>query len=218
MNVRAFRLPEPLPAGEEVLWQGRPSWRTLAIHAFHARKVAIYFGILAVWRLGSSLLDGAPPTSAAIYALWLILPAAAAVGVLTALAWLTGRSTRYTITSRRIVIQFGIALPMTLNIPFRIIGSAAVKSYADGTGEIPISITGGDRIAYLLLWPHARPWRAARAEPMLRAVPDAKRVAEVLARALIAASETTRLPTRADMANSPRIDMPSPAQRAAAAA
>ena len=35
-------LPEPLPAGERVLWQGAPQWRTLAVEVFHVRAVAIY--------------------------------------------------------------------------------------------------------------------------------------------------------------------------------
>ena len=39
-------LPEPLPAGERMIWQGKPDWRALALRAFHVRKVAIYFGVL----------------------------------------------------------------------------------------------------------------------------------------------------------------------------
>ncbi len=35
-----------------------------------------------------------------------------------------------------------------------------------------------------MLWPHARPWKIAAAEPMLRAVPDGEAVAAKLARAL----------------------------------
>ena len=42
-------LPEPLPAGERILWQGAPDWRALAVHVFHVRKLAAYFaGILRV--------------------------------------------------------------------------------------------------------------------------------------------------------------------------
>jgi Bacterial PH domain len=122
---------------------------------------------------------------------WLFVPCCAACGVLALLAWLSSRTTQYTITSRRIIMQFGIALPMTLNIPFRIIGAAALRPYADGSGDIPIAISGNDRIAYLMLWPHVRPWRAARTEPMLRSVDDAKHVSEILARAVVAAANAT---------------------------
>ena len=93
--------------------------------------------------------------------------------------------------SRRIIMQFGIALPMTLNFPFRIIGAAALRSYADGSGDIPLAISGNDRVAYLMLWPHVRPWRAARTEPMLRSIDDARHVSEILARAIMAAAKAT---------------------------
>ena len=213
-----YNLPEPLPAGEEVIWQGKPEWRALALHAFHARKIALYFGILALWRVASAFVDGDAATSAAISMLWLLLLGCAAVGVLTLMAWLSSRATTYTITSRRLLIQFGVALPMTLNIPFRVIGTAALRTYADGTGDIPVSITGGDRIAYLVLWPHVRPWRAARAEPMLRAVPEAKQIAELLAGALGAASPTSPPAASENFVHVTSGDPPPSTRHAAAAA
>ena len=39
-------LPEPLPRGERLIWQGSPDWVQLAIHAFHVRKLAIYFSAM----------------------------------------------------------------------------------------------------------------------------------------------------------------------------
>jgi hypothetical protein len=57
-------LPEKLPAGERILWQGTPSWRALAIRAFHARKVALYFAALVVWRLALAWHDGEPARDA----------------------------------------------------------------------------------------------------------------------------------------------------------
>jgi len=68
--------------------------------------------------------------------------------------------------------------------------------YADGTGDIPLTMIGADRIAYLNLWPHARPWRIARPEPMLRAIPDAARVGEILSGALATAVGGTARPLR----------------------
>jgi hypothetical protein len=35
--------------------------------------------------------------------------------------------------------------------------------------------SAGKRIAYLHLWPHARPWQLKRPQPLLRALPDAAR-------------------------------------------
>jgi hypothetical protein len=186
-----LRLPGPLPAGEAVLWRGQPQWRGLALHAFRVRQVAIYFGLLAVWRVALDVSAGEGIAAVAMTILWLFIPCIVACGVLSLLAWLSSRTTRYTITSRRIIMQFGVALPMTLNIPFRILGSAALRCYADGSGDIPLAISGNDRVAYLMLWPHVRPWRAARTEPMLRAIDDAKHVSEVLARAVVAAANAT---------------------------
>ena len=40
-------LPQILPKGERMLWQGAPRWQDLAVHAFHARKVVWYFVALA---------------------------------------------------------------------------------------------------------------------------------------------------------------------------
>ena len=42
----ALGLPEPLPRGERLLWQGAPDWRVLAVAAFHIRKLAIYFAAM----------------------------------------------------------------------------------------------------------------------------------------------------------------------------
>lgn len=181
-------LPGPLPAGEAMLWRGRPQWRALALHAFHVRQVAIYFGLFAIWHIASNLMSGGGPLALATTLLWLLVPCVAACGVLALLAWLSSRTTQFTITSRRVIMQFGIALPITLNIPFRIIGAAALRAHADGSGDIPLTITGDQRVAYLMLWPYVRPWRAARAEPMLRAIGDAKQVSEILARAVVAAA------------------------------
>ncbi|MEM1103487.1 MAG: hypothetical protein AAGH48_05230, partial [Pseudomonadota bacterium] len=43
-------LPEALPEGERILWQGEPTWRQLAVNVFHIRALAIYFGVLMIWR------------------------------------------------------------------------------------------------------------------------------------------------------------------------
>ena len=182
---------EPLPTGEIILWQGAPSWIALAHRAFHVRHVTIYFGALLIWRVAATRADGGAATAAAISALWVLLPALAAAGLLMGLAWLSAATTRYTITSRRVVMQIGVALPMLVNITFRRVASAALKTYTSGSGDIPLKILGEEQIAYLLLWPHARPWRFTHPEPMLRAVPDAARVAEILARAVAAEAQAS---------------------------
>lgn len=187
-------LPEPLPPGETVLWQGAPAWRSLAVRAFHIRTVALYFAALLAWRAGAAVADGASLAQALGSVLSAAPIAAAGLALLALFAWLVGRTTVYTITSRRVVIRFGIALPITLNLPFGMVGSAALKTYPDGSGDIPLALTGERTMPYVLLWPHARPWRLSRAEPMLRAVPRAGQVAEVLGKALAEAAPVAANP------------------------
>lgn len=181
-------LPEKLPAGERILWQGAPSWWALAIRAFHARKVAIYGGALLAWYAVSALADGASIGTAAIGTLTFAPLAIAAVAILAGLAWLFARATVYTITNRRVAMRIGVALPITFNLPFRRIVGAGLKVDGRGVGDLPLQLAADEKIAWFLLWPHARPWRLSRPEPMLRAVPDAARVAEILAAAMAEAS------------------------------
>lgn len=198
MSADEFRphrgLPEPLPPGETILWQGSPRWTALALRPLHIRTVALYFGALLVWRAAAGVADGETPAGAIVSALSIAPIAVAGIGLLALFAWLIGRTTVYTITNRRIVMRFGIALPMSVNIPFAIVGSAALRPYADGTGDIPLALTGDRKMPYILLWPHARPWRLSRVEPMLRTVPEAAHVAQVLRGALAEAAPVAARP------------------------
>jgi hypothetical protein len=180
-------LPEPLPPGETILWQGTPNWRRLARDAFHTRKVAIYFGLLAAWRVAAGWSDGEAAGPIAVSVAILAGLAVAGLGMLALLAWLSAKATVYTLTSKRLVMRFGVALPLTVNIPYRIVGAADVAPNADGSGDIALALTGEGRLAYLALWPHVRPWRVSNPQPMLRAIPNVADVAEILADAVQAA-------------------------------
>jgi hypothetical protein len=197
-------LPGHLPAGERILWQGAPRTASLARRAFHLRKLALYCALLLAWRIASGLSDGAALATIATSALWLVPFALAALGLPLLLAWLYARTTVYTITTHRIVMRYGVALPMSLNLPFRLIAAAGLRTHADGTGEIALALAGPDRIAWLHLWPNVRPWRLARPEPMLRAIPDAAAVAELLTDALAAPTaqpDARRRPARVQLAS-----------------
>ena len=193
----AHGLPEPLPADERVLWQGGPDWRALAVRAFHLRKIAVYFTAILALRGASVLSSGGSAHEAVAAALWLLPLALLAIGLLALMAWLSSRAAVYTITSKRIVMRIGIVLTVTFNLPFRSIENADLRLDADGTGDIPLTLKAPSRIAYLHLWPHARPWRVARPQPMLRAIPDASRVAQILAGAWSQATGFTVQPTTA---------------------
>jgi hypothetical protein len=190
-------LPERLPAGEELLWQGAPRWQSMARHAFHARKVAFYFAALLLLRLVWELTGGTPLPKALGGAFGLAVPATLAVGLLALLAWLVSRAALFTITSRRVVMRFGVAIPMTINLPFAQIASAALREHGDGTGDIPLTLAAQVRASYLVLWPFVRPWYFSPPQPMLRAVPDAADVARILGSALIAATAAATAPVTA---------------------
>ena len=172
-------LPGFLPKGEEILWQGTPDWKRLAISAFHVRLVAIYFAALA--GLGAvQALRGASPWLGIAITLGI---GVVGVGILALIAWGTARSTMYTLTNRRIVMRIGIALPKCINLPLAQIGSADLALHSDGSGDIPLTLNAQQRLGYIQLWPHARPWQLKEPQPMMRAVPDAQKVATLLARA-----------------------------------
>ncbi len=172
--------PRPLPAGERILWQGKPLWRTLAIRAFHCRKVAIYFGLVLAVVLISGWNEGATRMELVDDALITLFLCALALAILGTLAWLSAKVTIYTLTNKRILIRFGIALQVTINLPFTQIASANVRENSDGTGDIPLVLTDSTNVNYLVLWPHVRPWHLASPQPMLRAVPHVHRLATLI--------------------------------------
>jgi hypothetical protein len=100
------------------------------------------------------------------------------------LAWLNSRTTVYTITNRRVVMRFGAAIPRAINIPFAIIESAAIKPLSNAAGDVALTLKAPNKIAFLHLWPHVRPWRMASPQPTLRAIADARAVAGILASAM----------------------------------
>jgi hypothetical protein len=181
-------LPAPLPADETILWQGAPAWESLARRAMRVRLVALYFAVLIVWGIAAGLSEGTPVGSLALSSSRLLGLGAVAVALLSGFAWLVARTTLYTITSRRVVMRFGIALPLTLQIPFVKIDSASLQTWADRAGDIALALPRTERAAYLMIWPHARPWRVLRAQPSLRSIPDAASVAQILGRALAASA------------------------------
>jgi hypothetical protein len=181
-------LPKLLPPGEDLLWQGKPDWRAVARRVFHVRKIAFYFGLLAIWRVGVAVHDGASLTQTALTVLVLAALAALSIGVFVLVAWLIARTTIYSITSKRVILRFGVALPMTINVPYTLIESAGVRLGGDGTGDIAIQLAKGKGISYVLLWPHARPWRYGHPEPMFRALTDAEEAGRILTEAYRAAA------------------------------
>lgn len=187
----AYGLPEPLPKGESILWQGAPDFSDLAVRVFHLKKAAVYFVVLMFVR-GSYLYSLDEPALTVLAGILLVaglgLTAMAALGIL---AWLTARTTAYTLTDQRIVMRIGIVLTLTFNLPLKRIETAGLLLTGKGFGDIPLVLSGGDRIGWLNLWPHARPWRLAKPEPMLRCITDAQTLATMLQKAWTEANGKT---------------------------
>lgn len=179
-----LKLPERVPPGEHILWQGAPETVSLARRAFHLTLVASYFAILAGWSLASGLSDGLAATAIMGSLSRIAIVAVAALGAVLLLAWLSKRSSTYMVTTERVVMRFGVALPMTINVPFRYIAAADLKPYSDGTGDIALRLDGDRFLGFVPLWPHVRAWRLAKPEPVLRSVAGAHAVAATLAAAL----------------------------------
>lgn len=179
-------LPGNLPAGERILWQGSPDWRALARTAFHTRLIAGYFALLVAIAL---MLSTGSYTGVVMTATMGVI----GVALLHLLAWGAARTTIYTLTNRRIVLRIGMAVPKCINLPLAMIASVDLAQRADGTGDLPLALLGAPKLGYLALWPHARPLKVAKPQPMLRSVPEAAAVAALVARACLAANPDGRV-------------------------
>jgi hypothetical protein len=164
----------------------------LARRSFHLPWFALYFGVLIAWRALVTLVDGGSLGAAAATLLWTVPLAVLALSFVVVLASLVARTAVYTITDRRVVLRIGVVLTVTFNLPLRRIETARLHALPGGAGDIALVLHPDDRIGYLHLWPHARPWRFSRTEPMMRALPRAGVVAGLLADALAQSAAAAR--------------------------
>lgn len=190
-------VPGILPEDETILWRGTPRALGILLGPLHGGLVAGYFAALAGWRVITQMSDGAG-LGEAVASTWTLGAACAlCLAILGLIAWLTKRTTIYTITSRRVLLRYGIALPMTVNLPLKSIEAADLKRTPGGTGDIALKLNENLGLGYIHLWPHARPWHLSRPEPMLRAIPAAERVGSILANAVRAAGIPATIGDRA---------------------
>ena len=141
-----YGLPEPLPAGERVLWQGSPQWQVMARRIFHVRKLTLYFGVILAVRAATVLSGGGTAADALLAALWLMPAVLLALGMVSLMAWMSSRTTVYTITDRRVVMRVGIVLSLTFNLPFSRIAAAGLRRYADGSATSRSASLPGKRL------------------------------------------------------------------------
>jgi hypothetical protein len=176
-------LPGKLPAGEFVMWQGRPQWKALAVNTFRLPWVAAWLFAFVALRVGAGLQRGEGSTALIAGGLTFAL-SAAGLGILGLLAWGYARATVYTITSRRVVLRIGVAIPLTINLPFKKLAAADLRQRALGTGDVVLTLATGERLAWLYLWPHVKALSFGAPRPALLSVTDPVHVATTLKEAV----------------------------------
>ena len=167
------RIGTPAP-DEKVLWKGRPSLSLLARTAFHAHTLGAYMAALSVIALATG------NTNAALVAAGL---GVVLIALLYLLAWASARTTLYILTDARLIMRIGVAIETRINIPLKQIKAAHFRQRAKGHGDIAFEVHGERLLSTLLLWPHVRPYHYAMPQPMLRAVPEAAALAQMIAEA-----------------------------------
>ena len=161
-------LPEVLPEGETLIWQGRPTVGAMLKRVFFVPQLAVYFGLLigghTIYRLTESV-------SMAQVLGTLVWQSGLAATVLLLLVWLArayAKSILYTLTSARLVIRSGVALPMMVNVPIEQIIAADLRVHRDGTGDILLRASADRQLYWVLLWPNVSAWYSRPVRPCLR--------------------------------------------------
>jgi hypothetical protein len=176
-------LPERLPKGERILWQGSPDTKTILLKVFHIKILFIYFGLLLAYRLVTGMSDGEPISVILLSSVSILAISALGLGLIGLLGYLIASTAIYTITNKRIVMRIGIVLNMTFNFPLKMIESADCGVTRNGAGDIYLKLSNGCKIAIFHLWPHSRPGKWAVPQPTLRGIKNCSEVARILVNA-----------------------------------
>lgn len=199
-------LPEALPPGERILWQGRPDAFSLARHSYGTRLIAAWFVLVTLARVATTWSERGSLGAISQIVIWSLLPALLALAILAVVARLQARAACYTLTDRRIAMRVGVALPATVNIPLAKIESVDRRLLADGRCDLVLSLEGGNPLGAALLWPHVRlGLRGREVQPVLRCLDDPETVSRRIADALVADAASRE-------AASPRV-VPFPVRR-----
>ena len=171
-----FGFPESLPFSEKVLWQGSPCAWLIARRIFFLPHLFFYFLILSCLAL---IFNSEVLTIKDLFIKFLSYMSLGMVAIflLLAISYLISSTTVYSVTDKRVVMRIGIVLNLSLNIPFSKIETAAWKEYPDKSGDISLDLVPDNKIAYLHLWPHCRPWFFSSPRPRLSCLKDVEVVA-----------------------------------------
>ncbi|MEL7111931.1 MAG: photosynthetic complex putative assembly protein PuhB [Pseudomonadota bacterium] len=179
-------IPEELPEGEKIIWQGKPSAWALAINAFRLRWVMIYFAVVTFFRAANISANGGSTAEMTGVATSSLLFAGAAIAVIAGLSFAMSRAALFTITDKRVVLRYGAAIRKHVNLPFSQIQSASMKRKSARVGDIALQLKVPGQPPYLHLWPFVRPFNFSKPQPMIRGVEQPEEVARILAQAVFA--------------------------------
>jgi hypothetical protein len=179
-----YGLPAELPHGERILWQGAPNWRSLAKAAMKIHWLIAYFAALVVVRL-SLAIAGGELGSASFELLQMIALFLLCLGLVASFAWLHARATVYTITTRRVVMRFGVVISMAWNLPFKRLAAADLVVRDDDDGDIVLELTKEERVRRIYFWPHVAPRHYFKPRPAFRAIAEPNAVARCLREAVM---------------------------------
>lgn len=175
-----FGLPERLPEGERILWQGSPDTKEILCRVFHIKILGVYFGLLLAYSVASGLADGEAMMAIFFSALRILAISALGLGLIGLLGYLIASTAVYTITNKRVVMRIGIVLNMTFNFPLKMIEVADCGLTKKRSGDIYLKLSKQNKIAIFHLWPHARPGHWAMPQPALRGIKNCPEVAKIL--------------------------------------
>ncbi len=183
---RAAGLTQPLPAGEQLLWQAKPDRASFTATVFRLRLICVWLGFAAVIVFGLALRAGRPAGQAIAEVTLLIPFALAGWSLLSLIGRASAGATTYTLTDRRLILHIGVAYEMTISVPLSAVTNAALRRTHRGCGDIALSVRDSGGAGYVALWPHVRAGHFMNPQPMLRSVPDVDEVCQTIADALVA--------------------------------
>jgi fumarate reductase subunit C len=134
-------LPEKLPEGERILWQGSPDVKAMLLRVFHLKGLLIYFGLILLYQIVTGVTDGESLSAIFFSSLRITIFSAIGLSLVALLAYLMASTAVYTITNKRVVMRIGIVLNMTFNFPLKMIESADCCVTKQGTGDISLKLS-----------------------------------------------------------------------------
>jgi hypothetical protein len=171
-----------IPEGENIIWSGKPDFKSITLRAFGLKYLLFYLLISFVFfsiRSGIIVEPIKLITSFVPYLLSGILICC----IVSLFSYFQVRNTVYVVTDKRVVIKTGVALIFMLNVPFEKISEINRQILGDGSGNISFKLISGKRVPFFASWPSVRPWYFSNPEPTFRYVADADLVATDISRA-----------------------------------